>query len=1310
MPPMLPNPQLLLRLAKSAFGSDVKVRDPSSFSRFVEDSAREYSARQQEQVPDIGTAATGANDQSLINKWGLEDPELRQAVIDADVQFDPKYADFSVEERMAELRRLVAAGVPETVAVTLVIPPYQEEGGRPTIQAVPAHLLQSTDPSALEEGRRQVQDAAARRAARANDPVLQERTRQEMLKLGRWAGTGALLAATAPGSVLGGAAPTLGFAALKYGGTRLLPKAISAIARHSPDIAAGILRGEIWRRAAKGADLPWQAQIAADVVGGGGLPGAGLVKKGAQSLLGVSDDAARAVPRGVEEAFDAARAGRGAGDVASGSLTIPNVVGGTARVGKDVAEAIPTGAVEDVPDIGRSLQEVSEESIEGQARKEIRPPVDQTVQTPDGVDLPVPFTLRDIVPIEKGPIERIFRNSRAGKVFGGGKNPIVKGIQVEKERLKEVGENVSNTVSSRLDEIYRQNFDVDGKGQILNRSLQGIDQSLPGAPTIQDIAARFPIFERHLSPGQRAAILQIKDELASYTDVARGLDVNFRLRADIMDGGFYIPRGNAMNVSRARATGEGAEGFEHAVKAPKGHSGIEGKPGFQKEAKFGSSAEGIKEGFEYDAFGTVVKGFVQRMSEVVSDAHVAKQLKNMTDPTGGLEGIGKDVVDIAAPALRASVEELRSRIASRLGVLAKQGIRLPEQERAAKLAEEGIRDLRSATENQIRDVVSLQLGGSTDDLIKETKRELRRLEVGERKALAALLKTEPPNPYGGPSFKWSQLFNESKTTIKSLKEDISKLTDEYTSARKRAGAPGDERGFISKRFRIGQHLQNTSFSAELAQAITKQLEDELPTTGKRAGVFKKWDAVNQLLVGAGATLDNSGLGIQGLLGMVTHPFRYGKAVEINLKAWGAGKEQGGRALGKYLLAFDEKVKKLGRITSTQWADFGLRVGAGEHEYRLGTGIAAKIGDLPGIRQANRAFGVFGDTLRLEWADDMLKTELRKGRTLDEIRASGDMDMIVNAVNNATGYSSKGAFGNVGDIMLFAPRFLQARINTVANAAMGLRPGANLQQREARGALLRLIGYGSTVTILANMARGKKTDTRMFVEGRYNSNFMRIRDVGGRDFSVFGPYDSILRIMATTLAGHGEGSLLYQRLESMRGLLNPVLATSWDLISGRDVTGRRTRDTGGNEAWTLIQNVVPFSVRETPEILTGAAQAARGGSPEEVGGGIAALLAEIGGGKQAPLSFTDRADALAAQWYGSAGTKPNLGDFASWWENPEFTYNNLDAKSKAKIRKEILKLYPEFKREGPFWVEVGGKKEEGKGLIAPFDPRGIQIED
>jgi hypothetical protein len=1334
MPPMLPNPGLLdplSRLAKSAFGSDVKVKNEPRWRDYVEKSAREYSARQeqeplrlridpahqQEQAPGIPEGYMGPiagqpqEAARLIDKWGLEDPELRQALIDADVQFDPKYADFSVEERMAELRRLVAAGVPEMVAAKLVIPPH--EGERPTIQTHPYYLLQSRDEEALEKGRRQVQEDVAGWAARYADPVLQERARQEYLKMARYGAGGLLLAATAPGSVGGGTVGALGFAALKYGGKRLLPKAISAIARHSPDIAAGIFRGEVARRAAKGADLPWQAQIAADVAWGGGLPGVGLVKKGAQSLLGVSDDAARAVPRGVEEAFDAARAGRGTGDVVLDGSTIPDVVGGTARVGKEVAEEIPAGATvlgetagvlprltEDVPDIGRSLQEVSEESIEGQARKEIRPTVDQTVQTPDGFELPAPFTLRAIVPPAKGPIERIFRNSWVGKVFAG-KDDVTRAVQVERERLREVGENISNTVSSRLDEIYRQNFDVDGKGQILNRSLQGIDESLPGAPTIQDIAARFPIFERHLSPGQRAAILQIKDELASYTDIARGLDMNFRLRADIMDGGFYIPRGNAMNVSRARAAGEGAEGFDWAIKGPGGYSGRKGKPGFQKHAKFTSAAEGIKEGFEYDTFGTVVKGFVHRMSDVVSDAHVAKQLKNMTDSTGSIKGIGKDVVDIAAPGLRASVEELRSGITSRLGVLAKQGIRLPEQERAAKEAEKRVRDWRNASDQDLDRVVSLQLGGSTDDLIKETKRELRRLEVGESKALAALLKTEPPNPYGGPSFKWSQLFNESKTTIKSFKEEMGKLTDEYASARKRAGAPGEGRKFISGEFRIGQHLQNISFTEELADAITKQLRSELPLSGEGSGFIAKVRAVNQFLVGLGATLDNSGLGIQGLLGMVRHPTRYGKALEINLKAWGVpsirkgpgGRQEGSRALGKYLLIFDEKVKKLGRMTSTQWADFGLRIGAGEHEYRLGTGIAAKIGDWPGIRQANRAFGVFGDTLRLEWADDMLKTELSKGRTLDEIRSSGDMDLISNVVNNATGYSSKGAFGSAGDLLLFAPRFLQARMKTVASGAMGLRPGANLQQREARAALLRLIGYGTTVTVLANMVRGKKTDYRMFVNGRYNSNFMRIRDVGGRDFSVFGPYDSILRVIATALAGQGEDSIVYQRLESMRGLLNPGFATMWDLIEERDVTGRRTRDTGGGEAWSIGQNFIPFSGRELPEIVTDVAQGTERGRAEEIGGGLLALLAEMGGGKQAPLSFTDRANAFAAQLYGGAGPKPNWGDFASWWDNPETTYENLDEKRKKRVRALVLKFYPEFKRKGKFWIQVGGEKEE-----------------
>ena len=1402
----------LNRIAKETFGDDVEVKNEQRFSKFIEDSAGEFAARQQEREIEsfrrAGAEASAAADVSNQAHTTIPQSYQRERYVPSD------------EENMAEIRRLVSSGMSEAEAVLRVIGPYQEPGGRPTLFS---------------------QEREIEKAVLANDPVAQEQQRQNLIRLGKTIATGAALAATAPGSVGGGAVGTLGFAALKYGGKRLLPKAISAIARHSPNIAASFARGEFARRQAEQATLPLPAQIAADVVWGGGLPGGRALAKAPGAVRGFF-----AGPTSLASRVAAKRAGSGVvPEGVSEVAPATRVAGEVVEEAPGVTQPLPRGSYAPAPTPAKVIPPgpqplphgsyapkpvappVPEQSLGGQIQKEI-PLTRQMLETPSG-EVASPLELREIVPVDKlsTSILKAFRNTPVGKWFSAIDDPIATGVQAERERIKEAGESLSNGAASRLGEIYRRNFDVNDKGQIL--SLQGIDRSLPGAPTIQDVAARFPRFERHLSPEQREAILQIKDELASYTDIARQLDISFNTRADIMEGGFYIPRGNAMDVS----LGAKGVGFDHAIR----HKGVrrgKGKAGFQQEAEFKSSAEGIEEKFEYDSFGTVVKGFVQRMSEVVSDAHVAQQLKNMSDSATGL-AVGQDIADVVEPAARIAVVKLRSEIAGRLGSLKKQGIRLPEQERAAKEAEKRVRDWRNASEQDLDRVVSLQLGGSTRDLIKETKRELRRLEVGERKALAALLKTEPPGPkvttrpsvprpvtqpatqpverfqlprelarsrvnygrkavefesdldralyiatsksgaktpskhrlefedlvreqlglgenvslrevaaplrarvkelarqfddtidvprlteelgvtlpavasrglkagtrfgqYEGKSLKWANASDEIETTISGFEVQISRIAKEYNNASKIAKKPGIGRDFISPTSTLGQRLQRTSFSMELADTINRQLAKEGPLIGQASGFFSGWRAVNQLLVGAGATLDNSGLGIQGLLGMARNPGRYRKAVEVNLKAWWSTERgQGDRALGKYLLAFDGKAVKQGHMTSAQWADSGLRIGGGEHEYRLGTGFAEKLGELPVVRQANRAFGVFGDTLRLEWADDMLKTELRRGRTLDEIRASGDMDMITNVVNNATGYSSKGALGSVGDFVLFAPRFLQARMNTIANGTMGLRPGANLQQREARGALLRLISYGTVVTVGANMVRGKKTDTRMFVNGRYNSNFMRIRDVGGRDFSVFGPYESMLRIVATALAGSGEGSLAWQRIESLRGLTSPTLSTLWDLSEGKNVMGRRTRDNGLDEAITIAQDVIPFSVRELPEILTDIAQGVREGSAEELGGGVAAVASEMLGGKQAPLSFTDRADALAAQLYGGAGPKPNWGDFASWWDNPNLAYKNLDAKRKERVRKLIEQWYPEFKREGPFWIEVGGEEEEEKGL-------------
>ena len=85
--------------------------------------------------------------------------------------------------------------------------------------------------------------------------------------------------------------------------------------------------------------------------------------------------------------------------------------------------------------------------------------------------------------------------------------------------------------------------------------------------------------------------------------------------------------------------------------------------------------------------------------------------------------------------------------------------------------------------------------------------------------------------------------------------------------------------------------------------------------------------------------------------------------------------------------------------------------------------------------------------------------------------------------------------------------------------MGLRPGANIEQRIARRALVRLIGTGTALTFFANSMLGQETDGRPFVDGKVNSNFMRIR-FGGRDWSVFGTWDSLARAIATVATPDG----------------------------------------------------------------------------------------------------------------------------------------------------------------------------------------------
>ena len=295
---------------------------------------------------------------------------------------------------------------------------------------------------------------------------------------------------------------------------------------------------------------------------------------------------------------------------------------------------------------------------------------------------------------------------------------------------------------------------------------------------------------------------------------------------------------------------------------------------------------------------------------------------------------------------------------------------------------------------------------------------------------------------------------------------------------------------------------------ELGRAFQREYNRLNPSNPLAAQKF------NQLYRSMKATGDLSHIGIQGLLAMYRNFPAWSRASWYAIKSL----KKGTAVEADFIDSFDSFANASGLLNSETWASFGLRIGGVESEYAIpGVGRLAQSG-MPGVRQvgqvferANISFGTFGDTLRLGWAQSILKSEM-KGRNMDELLWSGDMERIADIANKMTGWSDTSfastAFGaDLGNALLFAPRYFQSRLDTLGQAMLGTARTVGggqqtIQSREASRAVWSMIGMGTTMTLAANKALGVETDVRPLVDGRYNPNFMRIR-MGGQDISLFG---------------------------------------------------------------------------------------------------------------------------------------------------------------------------------------------------------------
>jgi hypothetical protein len=999
--------------------------------------------------------------------------------------------------------------------------------------------------------------------------------------------------------------------------------------------------------------------------------------------------------------------------------------------------------------LGRSAAPKVARESGGAVAKPIRTQADAAVSpapAEDVVPQAIPTELGENViglrPIEQGLTrgEEIANIARRTVGVGIEDSPIATPALAERARVQPIiatqANNIATTNKVRLNEV----FVFDEKGRI--PALAGVDPTVKGAPTIQDVAARLPRYADQLSPGQAGAMAALKADVGPYRALLDEVGVPVPFRSDVIEGGFYVPRGNAAK-----------EGADAPVKVRAGER-RGGKRGSEKTAVFDSQAAGIEAGFEYSPIEVSLSSYAKDSGTRATEAHVANFFKNVKDPVTG-ELLGETAAVRVPAGLRTRMTKLKAQIAQRRDTLKKRAARISnmarEQRRATRRAlgaegraeragaRVGVREaaFSQADLNEARQTLTTAIsetkdfafraGQNTERLsqarvrLNSTERSLRnrldRLQRAAREAEEEMAAEMGTGAVSRPvtSGSLSKKVSAFRLTANRLSKEVDRLSggaetmaekvdnliergqilrdvgkaqrDEMVQSRRveRAlverdrslGAAQRELRVLSQEQRRLERaaeasgvraargiaaaestakdiqaiqreissvqgewelalrrsrqiprdqsiialpgLQAHSFPDEIANAANKILRDEGPPRGANAVFQRVVGAFNNLYRGLRATADNSAPGIQGLLGLANDPAVFKSALSVNLRAW-ANED----VLGRYIIDFDDAAQSAGRLNSKEWGRLGVHTGGIETEFQLGAGaggIGEAFGNLPVIRQANRAFGFFGDALRLGWADDLLQDELRRNRSLSEIISSGDAERIAGVANSMTGWSSKKFAGSWGELLLFAPRFLQSRLEVLTKAAMSARPGASLDQRIARRSLLRLVGGAVVLTYFLNAMQGQDTDFSPFRNGRYNSNFMRVR-FGGRDWSLLGTWDSLARAIIVTAQGRPH--------EAVRGMGSGVVSMSWDLISGEDFIGRRVRDDAGDFAVWLMRSMTPFAAEEIPESVAHIARGVKHQDVGDVAAGAVTIAGEMFGAKSAPLSFTDVADQVARE--------------------------------------------------------------------------------
>jgi hypothetical protein len=341
-----------------------------------------------------------------------------------------------------------------------------------------------------------------------------------------------------------------------------------------------------------------------------------------------------------------------------------------------------------------------------------------------------------------------------------------------------------------------------------------------------------------------------------------------------------------------------------------------------------------------------------------------------------------------------------------------------------------------------------------------------------------------------------------------------------------------------------------------------------------------FNGINNTLRGLWASLDASFIGIQQLPTWADNPKLAGQVTKGSIDTL-----RDPTAFAEYSTRMDEIARETGRPTGAEYVDGGLQVAQATGEGTDIGGIGGAVQRIPVYgklqKLTNRMFTESGNFNRRMLADnlwDRMDSGIPIVHGLDpkNMTRAQKIEAIAKAANRSTGFADRPFGGAYGSALFFAPRFMQSQLEMIIKAASD----GSVEGQVARRQLLKLIGAGTAITVGFNEFRGEDTE----FDPR-SSNFMRIKNIGGVDISVFGPWDTLVKgvIRSVPHVDANGDFTLGEPDYLLRSKLSPVLSTTVDMISGTNVLGDQARpglSKSPGENALLIKNLIsPFGLRK-----------------------------------------------------------------------------------------------------------------------------------